>query len=56
MSFLSPKQPVVYEPATIPTEDTEAVEAAKKKKAAEIQARSGRQSTILTEQTDRLGG
>lgn len=54
--FGGAEAPTVAEPVVMPTEDTAAVAAAKKKKAAEVQSRSGRQSTILTEQTDKLGG
>lgn len=54
--FSSPKSPTVETPAPMPTEDAEQIEAAKKKKAAEIQSRSGRSSTILTRSSDKLGG
>lgn len=54
--FGSSESPKVYEPATMPSEDDEAILAAKRKKAAQVQSRSGRSSTILTDQTDKLGG
>jgi hypothetical protein len=57
-SLFSPKvpKPTVTPPTTMPTMDDEAVQAAKRKKAAEIQARSGRQSTILTDYSnEKLG-
>ena len=43
------------ETAAMPAEDSEAIELAKKKKAAKVQARSGRASTIMSE-SDKLGG
>ena len=54
--FSSPKAPEVKEPVVMPEADDTRVMAAKKKKAAEVASRSGRASTIMTEQTDRLGG
>lgn len=47
--------PPIPEPAVMPDADEEAVRAARRRQIAEIQARSGRASTILT-QTDKLGG
>lgn len=52
----APKAPKVEAPAIMPEEDTAAIEAAKKKKTAQIKSRSGRSSTILTDVTDKLGG
>ena len=47
-SLLGGDMPKVETPPTLPQEDSQAVEAAKKKKAAEVKARSGRSSTILS--------
>lgn len=48
--------PVIPSPATMPSgPDDEAVKAARRRQIAEIQARSGRASTILS-QSDALGG
>ncbi|WP_145532052.1 hypothetical protein [Yersinia kristensenii] len=41
---------------TMPTEDTEAVTRARRRKTAEQQQRSGRTSTILSGGSDKLGG
>lgn len=49
----TPDTPAAAETTVIPTEDTEAVTAAKRRRTADQMARSGRQSTILS---DRLGG
>lgn len=51
--------PAPPEPAVIPTEDSEAVKAAKRRQLTAAAARSGRQSTILSgvgDTSDRLGG
>lgn len=47
--------PAVQKPAVMPTTDDAAVQAAKRRQAAELQSRSGRQSTILGGD-ERLGG
>ncbi|EMO1104593.1 TPA: hypothetical protein ACLFOO_004275 [Yersinia enterocolitica] len=49
---------VIQAPAVeeVPTEDTEAVTRARRRKTAEQQARSGRSSTILSGGSDKLGG
>ncbi|AJJ64430.1 hypothetical protein [Yersinia aldovae] len=49
---------VIQTPAVeeFPTEDTEAVTRARRRKTAEQQARSGRSSTILSGGSDKLGG
>lgn len=49
-----PKAPEIAKPAVMPTPDDAAVMAAKKRQAAQMQSRSGRESTILT--SDTLGG
>ena len=52
-----PQAPKVKAPAVMPTPDDEAVNAARRRKIAAMQSRSGRVSTILTEGGDeRLGG
>lgn len=48
-----PEVPEVEQTTVIPTEDSEAITAARRRKTAEQMSRSGRQSTILS---DRLGG
>ena len=48
--------PTVTPPTVMPTPDDEAARAAKKKLATSLQARKGRQSTILDAQSDLLGG
>lgn len=54
---MTPKLPEPTPTTAMPTPDDAAVMAAKKKKAAEIQQRSGRLSTILTDAgSDKLGG
>lgn len=54
---LSPKQmaPQLPKPAVMPTPDDTTILAAKRRQAAEIQQRSGRQSTILSTD-EKLGG
>lgn len=55
---ITPKVPTagdVKAPAVMPTADDATVQAAKRRQIAEIQSRSGRASTILSEGT-RLGG
>lgn len=47
--------PPVVAPAVMPVQNDAAVQAAKQKQVAEMTARSGRQSTILTDSTDKLG-
>jgi hypothetical protein len=47
--------PTLESPTVMPTSDDEAVKAARRRQIAEVQARSGRASTILS-QTDQLGG
>jgi len=47
--------PTLESPTVMPTPDDEAVKAARRRQIAEVQARSGRASTILS-QTDQLGG
>ena len=55
-SALKPKTPAMQKTPTMPTPDDEAVLKEKRKKAAEVQARSGRASTILTDSgSDKLG-
>lgn len=53
-----PAQPAPTPMPALPESDDEAVRAAKRKKAAEIQNRSGRASTILSDSgtSDKLGG
>lgn len=48
-----PEVPEVEQTTVIPTEDSEAITTARRRKTAEQMSRSGRQSTILS---DRLGG
>lgn len=50
-----PKTPDLPAPTVMPGADDEAVKAARRRQIAEIQARSGRASTILS-QSDTLGG
>jgi hypothetical protein len=51
-----PETPELKPPTEMPTDsDDEAMRAARRRKIAEIQARSGRASTILS-QSDQLGG
>lgn len=52
----APAPPPVEAPKAVPTADSTAVAAAKKKAALEQQARAGRASTILTDDSDKLGG
>lgn len=52
---LTAKKQEVESPAVMPDSDDEAVKAARRRQIAEVQARSGRASTILS-QTDQLGG
>jgi hypothetical protein len=52
---LMPKAPAIQPPAVMPTADSEAVQAARRRQAAELQSRSGRASTILSTD-DKLGG
>lgn len=57
----APPPPPPPEPVTMPEADDEAVQKAKRRKLAEIQARSGRASTILTDNggaapSEKLGG
>ena len=57
----APPPPPPPEPVTMPEADDEAVRKAKRRKLAEIQARSGRASTILTDNggaapSEKLGG
>ncbi len=52
---LTPKVPTASAPTVMPTPDDDAVQQAKKRQIAEIQARSGRASTILSG-GDQLGG
>ena len=54
--FSTPKAPVIPPPAVMPTPDTEGVNAAKKKAQLAAATRTGRQSTILTDYGDKLGG
>ena len=51
---LAPSVPKMAKPKAMPTADSEAVEAARRRSIAEMQTRGGRQSTILTND-DRLG-
>jgi len=51
--FPATETPSVQPTTVIPTEDTEAVTAARRRRTSEQMARGGRQSTILS---DRLGG
>lgn len=53
-----PPPPPPPPPAPMPVEDDPAIQAARRKKQAAVQARSGRESTILSEagMTDKLGG
>lgn len=60
MTFLfkkpkAPPPPPAIKPPT-PMPDPLADDAARKKKATELAARSGRASTILTDDSDKLGG
>lgn len=52
--FATPDAPEVEETTVIPTEDTDAVTTARRRKTAEQMSRGGRTSTILT--GDKLGG
>jgi hypothetical protein len=47
--------PSIAKPAVMPTTDDEAVKAARRRQAAELASRSGRASTILS-QDDKVGG
>lgn len=51
----APVTPEVKPPTIMPDSDDEAVKAARRRQIAEVQARSGRASTILS-QSDTLGG
>lgn len=54
----APKPPPIQPPAVMPTPDDAAIKAAKQRQLASIMARSGRQSTVLTDnsgQNDKLG-
>ena len=53
--LLTPKAPGVAAPKTMPTADDAAVQAARRRQVAEMQARGGRASTILSD-GDKLGG
>ncbi len=51
------KPPTITPPAVMPTADGESVEAARRRKLLEMQARMGRASTIFTGQDDQgIGG
>lgn len=52
---LKPNTPQVTAPTVMPDADDEAIQKARRRQIAEIQARSGRASTILTG-GDQLGG
>lgn len=54
--FSTSKAPVIPPPAVMPTPDDAGVNAAKKKVMAAAATRTGRQSTILTDYGDKLGG
>lgn len=54
--FSTPKQPQIKPPAPIPQTDDQAVRDAKRKQLASQQSRSGRQSTILSQDGTTLGG
>jgi len=55
--LLSPKAPAITQPKAMPTVDDEAAQAARRRQIAEMQARSGRASTILSDDSDaKLGG
>lgn len=51
----SPKAPTLAPPAVMPTPDDDSVRAAKRRRIAEMQARGGRASTILSAD-EKLGG
>jgi len=51
----NPKTPEITPPTVMPDTDEEAVKAARRRQIAEVQTRSGRASTILS-QSDKLGG
>ncbi len=51
-----PQPPAVEAPPTMPTPDDKAVEAARKRSIAAQVARRGRQSTILSQNDDAVGG
>ena len=53
---LTPQLPEIPKPITMPTIDDAAVQAAKRRSILEQISRRGRASTILTSQTDKLGG
>ena len=57
---LAPKAPGIQKPALMPTPNDDQVRAAKRRQIAEVQARSGRASTILSQADvatdDKLGG
>lgn len=50
-----PKAPPITPPTPMPDTDDEAIKAAKKKQAAANQNRAGRNSTILTDNSETLG-
>ena len=51
----APAMPEIKSPPVMPAPDDEAAMAARRKRVAEISARSGRESTFLTDEGDRLG-
>lgn len=53
--FSKPKIPQVVAPAVMPTPDDAAVQDAKRQQMAAMMARSGRQSTYLSDETKNTG-
>lgn len=55
MNKMKSKAPAVQSPAVMPTPNDEAVKAARQREIAAMQSRSGRASTVLS-QDDKMGG
>lgn len=53
--FSAPKPPPIIQPKAMPVPDDKALQQAKMQEIAAASARSGRSSTILTDQSDKLG-
>lgn len=54
--FSTPKTPVIPPPAVMPSPDSAGVSAAKKKALMAAATQTGKQSTILTDYGQKLGG
>ena len=52
----APSPPPVVAPPVMPVQNSAAIAAAKQKQLSAMYAQSGRQSTILTDDNDKLGG